>query len=134
MKRGYLLALAIVLTGTEAFAQGTDGYYKLGPDSLKQEGVLLLEALELSLQDRPPEEVERAYLRGREEAVKQQAALTDFRLYWEMLAAALSGREKVIVDADKVPGRRHLFLVPLEPFRMMFPAMPPPRGEPGTGP
>jgi Cu+-exporting ATPase len=102
--------------------------------SLKQEGRLLLGALELSLQDRSPEEVERAYLQSRDEALKQQAALTDFRLYWEMLAAALSGREKVIVDADKVPGRRHLFLVPLEPFRMMFPAMPPRGVEPGTGP
>jgi Cu+-exporting ATPase len=100
---------------------------------LKEEGRLLLHALDLSLRDGPPEEVEREYARAREEAVKQQASLTDFRLYWEMLASALSGREKVIVDADKVPGRRHLLLVPLEPFRMMFPAMPP-RGEPGTGP
>jgi enterochelin esterase family protein len=39
MKRGYLLALAFLLSGTEAFAQGTDAYYKLGPDSLEQEGV-----------------------------------------------------------------------------------------------
>ena len=33
-----------------------------------------------------------------------QAALTDFRLYWDALARALAGREKVIIDADKVPG------------------------------
>jgi enterochelin esterase family protein len=39
MNRAYLLALAILLTGSEAFAQGTDAYYKLGPDSLEQEGV-----------------------------------------------------------------------------------------------
>jgi enterochelin esterase family protein len=39
MKGGYLLALAILLTGTKAYAQGTDAYYKLGPDSLEQEGV-----------------------------------------------------------------------------------------------
>ena len=45
-------------------------------------------------------------------------------------ATALAGREKVIIDADKVPGRQHLFLMPLEPFRMMLPpAMPPRRGE-----
>jgi enterochelin esterase-like enzyme len=39
MRRGCLVALAVVLTGTAAFAQGTDAYYKLGPDSLPQEGV-----------------------------------------------------------------------------------------------
>ena len=61
--------------------------------------------------------------------MKQQADLTDFRLYWEMLATTLAGREKVIIDAEQVPGRRHLFLMPLEPFRMMLPAMPPRRGE-----
>src|SRR4051794_8910062 len=39
MRRAYLLALATLLTATEAFGQGTDAYYKLGPDSLEQEGV-----------------------------------------------------------------------------------------------
>jgi enterochelin esterase family protein len=39
MNRGCLVALAVVLTGAGAFAQGTDAYYKLGPDSLPQEGV-----------------------------------------------------------------------------------------------
>jgi enterochelin esterase family protein len=31
--------MAILLAGTNGFAQGTDGFYKLGPDSLEQEGV-----------------------------------------------------------------------------------------------
>jgi enterochelin esterase-like enzyme len=39
MKRAMLLALAISLVGTEAFAQNLDSFYKLGPDSLEQEGV-----------------------------------------------------------------------------------------------
>jgi enterochelin esterase-like enzyme len=39
MKSRYLLALALLLWSTRAFAQGTDGFYKLGPDSLEQEGV-----------------------------------------------------------------------------------------------
>jgi enterochelin esterase family protein len=39
MRWKFLLTLAVLLTGSEAFAQGTDGFYKLGPDSLEQEGV-----------------------------------------------------------------------------------------------
>jgi hypothetical protein len=39
MKNGYGIALAILLVASNAFAQGTDGFYKLGPDSLEQDGV-----------------------------------------------------------------------------------------------
>ena len=39
MNRACLLALAVSLLATTAFAQGTDAYYKLGPDSLEQDGV-----------------------------------------------------------------------------------------------
>ncbi len=39
MKRAILTTLAIAFTGTSAFAQGLDSFYKLGPDSLEQEGV-----------------------------------------------------------------------------------------------
>jgi hypothetical protein len=91
---------------------------------LKEEGRLLLGALDATLRDKTPEEVERGYLEARAESQKQQAALSDFRLYWETLAVALSGREKVVIDAEKVPGRRHLFLVPLDAFRLMIPVMP----------
>ena len=34
------------------------------------------------------------------------------------------------IDADKVPGRRHLFLLPPELFRLTLPGAMPPRGEP----
>lgn len=97
--------------------------------SLKQESLLQLAAFQEALRGRTPEEVERAYGQQRAEALKQQAELTDFRLYWAMLTEALTGRDKVIIDAEKVPGRRHLFLVPLEPFRLMQPMLPPRRGE-----
>ena len=42
----------------------------------------------------------------------RQALLTDFRLYWEALASALADREKVVIDAENVPGRRRLWLTP----------------------
>jgi Cu+-exporting ATPase len=45
--------------------------------------------------------------------------LADFRLYWDTLADALTGHDKVIVDTDK-PARRSLWLIPFEPFRLPF--------------
>ena len=39
MRAAILATLTISFMGTYAFAQGTDRYYKLGPDSLEQEGV-----------------------------------------------------------------------------------------------
>jgi len=39
MKREVMLALAILFIGSSVFAQGLDSFYKLGPDSLEQEGV-----------------------------------------------------------------------------------------------
>jgi regulator of protease activity HflC (stomatin/prohibitin superfamily) len=71
------------------------------------------------------------YLRRRSAAVRLREQLTDFRLYWDMLAAALAGRDKVIIDADKVPGRRHLWLAP-EPPRvpLLVPGAPRGREEP----
>jgi regulator of protease activity HflC (stomatin/prohibitin superfamily) len=58
------------------------------------------------------------YQRRRGELLATQAALTDFRLYWQRLGDALAGRDKVIVDAENVPGRRHLWLAPFEPPRV----------------
>jgi Cu+-exporting ATPase len=57
------------------------------------------------------------YTRNRQARLAMQAALTDFRLYWDALAQALIGREKIIIDADQVPGRRHLLLVDPEQLR-----------------
>jgi regulator of protease activity HflC (stomatin/prohibitin superfamily) len=77
----------------------------------------------------PVEQAGREYQRRRGEALAVQEALTDFRLYWEMLAGALAGRDKVLIDSAKVPGRRSLWMLPLEPFRGMFPPTTPERGS-----
>jgi hypothetical protein len=61
------------------------------------------------------------YLHRRRDAVQLQETLTDFRLYWDMLAATLAGRDKIIIDADKVPGRRHLWLLPDPPRGPILP-------------
>ena len=68
------------------------------------------------------------YLRRRHEALAKQEVLTDFRLYWDALAAALVNRDKIIIDADQVPGRRSLWLIPFDPPRSAMPGlMPAPR-------
>ena len=57
------------------------------------------------------------YMRRRQERIAVHAFLTDFRLSLEALTAILGKRDKVIVDTDKLPGRRHLFLFAPETFR-----------------
>jgi enterochelin esterase-like enzyme len=39
MKHEVMMTLAILFMGTNVFAQGLDSFYKLGPDSMEQEGV-----------------------------------------------------------------------------------------------
>jgi regulator of protease activity HflC (stomatin/prohibitin superfamily) len=85
-----------------------------------EELALLAEAAGELEQGRPASDAAREYRRRRRARLEEQAALTDFRLYWESLAEALAGRPKVLVDADKLPARRSLWLVPFEP------AVPPP--------
>ncbi len=65
---------------------------------------------------RPLKQAKEEYRQRRRDAIARQEALTDFRTYWDALAAALSGRPKVMVDADRLPGRRSLWLVPFEPM------------------
>jgi len=76
------------------------------------------------------------YERRRQDRHAQSAVLTDFRLFWEALGNALAGRQKIIIDADKVPGHRNLLLVDPEQFRVPIPMLTPmERGRnPSSGP
>jgi Cu+-exporting ATPase len=70
------------------------------------------------------------YLRQRQEHLALQASVTDFRLVWEMLSDTLGKRPKVIVDVDKLPGRRHLLLFDPDQLRPPPPVfLPPERGQ-----
>ena len=93
--------------------------------SAAREWELLRDALAAVLSGTNSDEVVREYQRRRGEALANQVALTDFRRYWDDIGEALAGREKIVIDADKVPGRRHLWLLPTEPFGFPFPAMAP---------
>ena len=64
------------------------------------------------------------YRRRRAELLATRRSLTEFRLAWEALAAALGGRAKVIVDMDHLPGRRQLLLFDPGPLPLTQPKPP----------
>jgi Cu+-exporting ATPase len=92
-----------------------------------EEWGLLRDALHAYANGQDPDGVARDYQRRRGELLATRAALIDFARYWEKLSAALVGRDKIVIDADKVPGRTHLWMVPIEPFPFPLPGMMPPR-------
>jgi regulator of protease activity HflC (stomatin/prohibitin superfamily) len=59
---------------------------------------------------------------------RDHPALVDFRIYWDSIGKALSGRELLLIDSDKVAGRRNLMLFDPELFR----AAPPVIMQPGA--
>jgi Cu+-exporting ATPase len=106
----------------DAFLAKSRGRKTLSP---MQEYRLLREALALTLTGTPPAEVQKEYQRRRQEAIALQAQLTDFRLFWETVGQALAGRDLVLIDADRVPGRRHLLLLEpdlLRPLTVVVPS------------
>jgi Cu+-exporting ATPase len=98
--------------------------------SLAEEWELLRPTLVALRSGQAPAEAARDYQRRRHERLVLKAQLTDFRLFWEALASALSGREKLLLDADNVPGKRHLLLFDPEPVRVPVPALMPSERNP----
>ncbi len=74
------------------------------------------------------------YEKRRREMLALQPLLTDFRLFWDALGRALTGRPLVLIDADKVPGRRHLMLFDPDQFRVPMPVLVPDRNPPARAP
>src|SRR5262249_3844659 len=72
--------------------------------SLSEEWRLMCEGGDAVLAGQDPRVVHVEYQRRRAELIALKKSLTDFRLSWEALTRVLSGRDKVIVDSDKVPG------------------------------
>lgn len=60
---------------------------------------------------RSPADAAQAIEAKRRELVQSRRALTDFRLTLDAVTAALRGRDKVLIDADTLPGKRHLLLM-----------------------
>ncbi len=95
--------------------------------SLATEGRLLVEAWAAVRAGRPASAAVEDYHKRRRELRAARAALSDFRAYWDALGRTLAGRDKMIVDADKLPGRRQLLLMDPEQFRV--PALTPTPAE-----
>jgi regulator of protease activity HflC (stomatin/prohibitin superfamily) len=91
------------------------------------EARLFREAVTATPVGKSPGEAGTEYRQRRQEYLARQAALTDFRLYWNALGRSLGGRDKMVIDADQVPGRRHLLLLDPEPFRPVLPQLTAPR-------
>lgn len=56
---------------------------------------------------------------------KLQPGVVDFHLYWDAVSKALSGREMILIDADKVKVQRSLLLFDPEQFRVPVPILVP---------
>jgi Cu+-exporting ATPase len=70
-------------------------------------------------------DVRRDYDQRRAAMIARQTAVADFRLFWDALGQALKDREKILIDAEKVPGQRQLLIFDPEVGRIpMFPPMP----------
>ena len=57
--------------------------------------------------------------------LRYKQGLVDYRHYWNSATKALSGRDLLLIDSDKVKGRRSLMLFDPDVFRVPFPVMMP---------
>ncbi len=81
---------------------------------------LLTEAEEIELRKQVADPDHREKVRSEWLTAKRQ--LTEYRLSLEAVTAYLKGRDKVLIDADKLPGKRNLLLVDPELFKLAAPA------------
>lgn len=72
----------------------------------------------------------RDYEFRRSQRIKLLSTLTDFRLFWDAMSQALAGREKILIDADKTPGRRQLLLFDSDQLRVPAPVLSSPDRNP----
>jgi regulator of protease activity HflC (stomatin/prohibitin superfamily) len=93
-------------------------HYRLRHElSPQEEWQLLSDAAATVTVGQDPMTAYQEYQQRRQVRLALQAYLTDFRLALRSLAGALQKRDKVIVDADKVPGKRHLLMFDPELLR-----------------
>jgi Cu+-exporting ATPase len=95
-----------------------------------EEARLLAEGLAATWRSHQPALAYAEYQRKRQQRLAAAAALTEFRLLWDTLTRALAGRDKVIIDAEQVPGRRHLLFLDVEQFRLPAPLLTTPERGP----
>jgi Cu+-exporting ATPase len=65
----------------------------------------------------------------RKRTLETRRFLTDFRLSLQATVGVLAGRDKILIDADNLPGKRHLMLADPEGFKLPPGIMRPPEKE-----
>jgi len=100
-------------------------FYTRSSLSAQEEWLLLQDAAEAIRGGQDLASAFHEYENRRSQRIAWMTTLTDFRLYWDALGQALAGREKILIDADKVPGRRQLLLFDPEQFRVPAPVLTP---------
>jgi Cu+-exporting ATPase len=84
---------------------------------------LFAEATDAIASGQKPEAAYAEYQRKRRERLALNESLVEFRAFWDMFGQALTGREKILLDTEKLPGRRQLLLFDPEKFRIPLPLM-----------
>ncbi len=69
------------------------------------------------------EEIGRKYQKERDALLALQPELAEFRIFWDAAGKALSGRELILIDSDKIQLRRNLMLFDPEQFRIPLPIL-----------
>jgi Cu+-exporting ATPase len=93
-----------------------------------EEGRLMLEAIVRVLAGRDVTSSTAEYHRVRADRLAARRFLVDFRLSWDAITSVLSRRDKIIIDSDKMPGRRHLLLFDPDQLRPPPTILTPDRG------
>jgi len=99
--------VAIARAAHDNFAAWCDVRRRLGPTD---ESELIVSALAHVFAGQSAGPAQAEYQKERQDRLAVRRALIDARLAWDAIARALADRPKVIVDADKIPGRRQLLL------------------------
>jgi P-type Cu+ transporter len=68
--------------------------------------------------------------RRRTQLLATRRALTEFRLGLAAISRVLAGRDKILLDAADLPGKRHLFLADPEGFKIPPALLRPPEKDP----
>jgi Cu+-exporting ATPase len=78
-------------------------------------------AVDAVLAGRPAAEADKRWRAQRRQQLERQAALADFRLFWDTAARSLASRDIVLIDADNVRGQRQLMLFDPDLLRTPIP-------------
>jgi Cu+-exporting ATPase len=103
--------------------------------SFDQEWNLWLSFIDDVQAGKPVAQASQDYDKKRAELIALQGEIVKTQLYWQTIASALAGRDILLVDAQKLGGRRQLILFDTDQFRLPIPIlMPQDRNSPPRAP